>query len=777
MRRLIVSLIGIIMPWLMPAAREISGTVTDSDSVAIEFANVAAFACDSIVGGGMTDAAGIFRIEVSGRCDSVRVSYVGYDDAVISPVPDNGLGRIVLRRSSTTLREVVVKAPLIRREADRIILNIEANPLSANKDAQELLRTAPGVWATDDALSIYGQGGTAVYVDDRKVNMSGRRLMTYLKSLQSSSIATIEVIPKAGAEYSASSSGGVIRINLRRKRVDGVNGSAGLNVNAGEYSSRFNPMADVSMHSGRWTVNLNGNLSVSPSDRYTAHEELTNTAVDRRMTGVARHKNRNLNGSLLAGVFYEPTGHDKIGVQLELNPGNSRQASDSRTETDYEGTTGITSGRYVGRNRSRDFNAALNWSHSLDDKGSVLKLISNYNYQYLSGDEDNEMRWSPGVNDSVYRTDNSNRYHILVSELSLRKVFNKQWKLNVGVKHTFNDVTNKSFHHFLAGSEWRPAEDYDYDMSYDENIAAAYATVNGGAGRWKFKAGLRAEYSATRGSASRNDRLNLFPNINLTYDLTSSGDYTVGAGYYRHIRRPSFWSLNPVERQVSDYCYTVGNPRLVPSFTDALSLDFVLARKFTIAAGYSAVDSPIRQMFVSHPDHPERMYLAWGNEGRDRNTFVHADGFVNITKWWSLYSSVTYMVTSQKLSDAHTDTFGYIQLVASTIFQLPGRYSFTVNCFYNSRMKIGNISVSPLLNLNPTLQKRFGRHWSASIGVEDMLQRTSRIRTSSSGYTRLAYTRSYISAKIGVTYSFTSGKKFRTSKIEKNADTSRLAKD
>lgn len=57
------------------------------------------------------------------------------------------------------------------------------------------------------------------------------------------------------------------------------------------------------------------------------------------------------------------------------------------------------------------------------------------------------------------------------------------------------------------------------------------------------------------------------------------------------------------------------------------------------------------------------------------------------------------------------------------------------------------------------------------------ITKTCRIRTSSSGYTRLAYTRSYISAKIGVTYSFISGKKFRTSKIEKNADTSRLAKD
>ena len=119
---------------------------------------------------------------------------------------------------------------------------IAANPLSANKDAQELLKTAPGVWATDDRLSIYGQCGTAVYIDDRKVNMSGKQLMTYLKSIQSVSIATIEIIPKAGAEYSADSSGGVIRINLKRNRVDGINGSAGQNVTAGEYKQWINPL-------------------------------------------------------------------------------------------------------------------------------------------------------------------------------------------------------------------------------------------------------------------------------------------------------------------------------------------------------------------------------------------------------------------------------------------------------------------------------------------------------------------------------------------------------
>ncbi len=183
-------------------------------------------------------------------------------------------------------------------------------------------------------------------------------------------------------------------------------------------------------------------------------------------------------------------------------------------------------------------------------------------------------------------------------------------------------------------------------------------------------------------------------------------------------------------------------------------------------------------MFTSYPDYPERLYLTWGNEGKDRNMFIHGDGFLNITEWWNLYSSLTYIMTSQKLSETGSfDTFRYIQLVASTTFLLPKGFNLNMNCFYNSKMKIGNITVSPILNLNPTIQKQFGKHWSVSLSVEDMLQKTSKLRTESSGYDRLSYTKSFVTAKIGVTYKFNSGNGFRTPRIEKNTDNSRFTQD
>ncbi|MBD5208221.1 MAG: outer membrane beta-barrel protein, partial [Bacteroidales bacterium] len=187
-------------------------------------------------------------------------------------------------------------------------------------------------------------------------------------------------------------------------------------------------------------------------------------------------------------------------------------------------------------------------------------------------------------------------------------------------------------------------------------------------------------------------------------------------------------------------------------------------------------DNPIRQMFTSNPDYPERLYLTWDNEGKDRNFFIHGDGFINITKWWNLYSSLSYIITSQKLSAKDSfDTFGYLQVVASTTFLLPKDFNLTMNCYYTSRMKIGNISVSPILNLNPTIQKQFGKHWSVSIGLEDMLQRKFKLRTESSGYTRLTKTKTYLNVRLGVTYKFNSGKRFRAPNIEKNTDNSRFS--
>ena len=788
MKNVILSIL-LLSPYAYVAAKNIKGKVVDPDSHPIEFANVSAFANDSIIGGCVTDSTGCFALTVLDECNRIRVSYIGLADALLSPddglstddslSPDDGdLGIIMLQQASTALKEVAVTAPLIRREADRLVLNVAANPLSANKDAHELLKTAPGVWATDNSLSIYGQEGATVYIDDRKVNMTGTQLTTYLRSIQSSSIASIEIIPKAGAEFSASSSGGVIRINLKHSRVDGMVGAAGLNTTFGEYKTWINPFANISLHSGNWTANLSGNMNGSPSDRYTSHEDSENSNSGLSLAGVSRHKTKTLQGNVMFGIFYQPDGKDKISLQIDYNPDSNNANVSSRTRMASDMIDATTMGAYRSEYRFHNLNIALNYSHLLDCEGSALKWNSNYNFQSSSTYEDNRMQWLPLGKDSIYSTDNTNRYNIFDTEVSLQKNFKPGWKLNAGLKYTHNDVGYDSRHFIFINNQWTGNPAFDYDSKYREDIVAAYATFNAQAGRWRFKAGLRGEYYHTSGIESGQSEFDLFPNANVAFNLTERGDYTVALGYYRNISRPSFWSLNPAVRQVSDYSYSVGNPTLRPSHVDAVSLDFVLAGRFTVAAGYSATSNPIRQMFVSNHAHPERMYLTWNNTGKDNSGFIHGGGFISITRWWNLYASLTYAVTSRQLDiNSGFDTFGYLQATASTTFILPHSFNITLNGFYQTQMKVGNITVYPILNLNPTLQKRFGQQWSVSVGFENLLQRKGKIRAVSAGYDRLTYTRQYMAVRLGISYNFNSGKTFRTPPIEKNTDRSRLQKE
>ena len=777
MKKTIILFTGILLMCAIASAKEIKGTVLVNSQQPMEFANITAFANDKVVGGTISDESGVFNLEVPDECDKIRISFLGYEDIEISPVKED-LGNITLTETTNSLNEVVVEAPLIRREADRIILNVGANPMKANKDAKELLKTAPGVWADDKDISIYGQNNVAVYIDDHQVNLRGVELMNYLRTIQSSSICTIEILPQGGAEYSADYTGGIIIIKLKRNRVDGITGSVGVNYTTGKYKQWINPLTNLSMHSGKWTFNLNGSANGCPSERSTSYSDYSYNSVSQKMKNITNYNSKAIQANALVGVFYEATAQDKLGLQLDYNYSNTHNNNISHTRSSVSGIDDTTDGIYKHKEFFHNFNATFNWRHDLDTEGSELKLIANYNQQSSSVLENNKMTWSYLPNDSIYTTDNRNLYNILTTDLSLKKVFNHKWTLNAGAQYTHNGVNNRSLHAYLKETGWSSNSDYDFENDYQENIAALYVTANGNVSRWKFKAGIRGEYYGASGLMVKRDKLDFFPNVNIGFDITENGGYNVSVGYYRNIYRPTFQSLNPIAIQNSDYYYSVGNPELTPCYTNSLSLSFILHHIFTVAMGYGETDNPIRQMIISKPDFPERMYLTWANMGKERQAYLHADGFINLTNWWNIYASATYSLVSQKLADSDPfDTFGFIQIIGSTSFSLPWDINLSVSCFYNTKRKQGNLTLYPMLFFTPRIERKFGKQWTVSLGAEDILQRVSRFKNSSNGYDVVSHSKSHFAVNIGITFNFNAGKGFKLKNIESNSDNSRFFKN
>lgn len=757
-------------------AGTLEGTVLDEDRQPLELASVMAFSDTTFVNGTATDANGTFKFEDVDSITKLCVSYLGYETVEINLSAYDGHPLTVeMRRSATTLDKVVVKASYIQRQADRILLNVAGNPLAQGKDVKELLKMAPGVWATDDALSIYGQSGTTVYVNDRKVNMSGSQLMQYLRTMPSSLVARIEVIPYAGAEYSADSPGGIIRIITRKRYENGVLGSVGTSLTAGAKKLWANPSFNVSFHHDRLTLNLSGSVNGSPYNKSKTEENSDNMATGTSIRGISAYKSKAIQGNVLAGVFYELNGRNSIGLEFEYVPNYNRTKTESQSSLVGWNEKTTTVGKYNRCDNNRNSSVRLNYSYKLDSLGSSLKLVSNYNWQKMSGNEDNSMAEAMG-RDSLYRMVDESIYKVLTTELKLEKFFANDIWLNMGCRHTMNDVSNLSTHSYLDGDQWRQATEYGYDGNYRENILAGWATASLRLGKWRAKAGLRYEYFKLGNVEVPMHYSDFFPNANLSYSISKRGDYSVSLGYYRYISRPSFWSLNPTVRQISDYSYTVGNPDLRPSYSNSVSLDFILANRYTVALGYSKAKDVIHQMFVENPVYPERMYFTWGNDGEAENFFIHADGNTNLTQRWNLYVNATYVINSQK-GNAESSTFdaSYAQVMASTTYSFPSRWYFTVNCFYMSKMRTGNIQVYPTLNVSPSVSKQFGSKWNASLSVENLLQRKSKVRAISASYDRLRSTKSYAAMTLTISYNFSSGKQFRKPRMENNIDSSRFA--
>ena len=199
------------------------------------------------------------------------------------------MGDVVLEEQATEIGNVVVSAQMIRREADRFVVDVANSTGAIGKDGVEVLKQSPGVWVDDDGISINGSEGTTVYINDREVRLSGEELVQYVRNLRAEDISKIEVVPQTGADYDADSTGGVLKITLKRRLDDGMMGSVRMYGDFGEMGSVYSPSASLNYHVGRfdlsasgWYTNLDTRMLTSERTEYSTIGALMEAASENR---------------------------------------------------------------------------------------------------------------------------------------------------------------------------------------------------------------------------------------------------------------------------------------------------------------------------------------------------------------------------------------------------------------------------------------------------------------------------------------------------------------
>jgi hypothetical protein len=247
------------------------------------------------------------------------------------------------------------------------------------------LEAAPAVFINDDEISINGRSGTKVYVNDRELKYSKEQLMVYLRSLKSEDIRTIEVVPQSGADYDANSSGGIIKITLKRRRDDGIMGNLSFSTRQSDLIHSYVPSASINYHSGKWTLNASGWYSYS--DQSTFIDEQTNYFIgDKLLTSSSKSRYKSNWGGAKAGIIYDINDRHSLGAELNYYDGGNTAPTTSTTHLVAENMITDSRSDYLNRSGNRGLSATLNYIIKFDSLGSKLKILADYNYDSSDGD-------------------------------------------------------------------------------------------------------------------------------------------------------------------------------------------------------------------------------------------------------------------------------------------------------------------------------------------------------------------------------------------------------
>lgn len=144
------------------------------------------------------------------------------------------LQKIVLSEDSQQLDEIsiIAKKPTVKREADRLIFNIEQTALVEGTMLQ-VLKSTPGVLVIGDDITVKNSRPT-VYINDKKVNLSNQDLNQLLAGSSANGIKSVEVITNPSAKYDAES-GVVVNIVMSKNLITGYRGSLFTNYTQGVF--------------------------------------------------------------------------------------------------------------------------------------------------------------------------------------------------------------------------------------------------------------------------------------------------------------------------------------------------------------------------------------------------------------------------------------------------------------------------------------------------------------------------------------------------------------
>ena len=194
----------------------LTGTIIDENRQPVPYANIYLLhpSDSTVIGGGVSNEAGVFVIPYEQEKVLARISYVGYKTVYLLCDKED-VGILQIQPDNYTLNGVVVQGerPKVVLQGNSLMMNVEGTVMERLGTAEDVLTRVPMIAKRGEGYEIMGKGAPLIYLNNRKLSD-----LNELRNVQSDMIRSVEVIQNPGARYDASVNAVII---IRTKRAVG----------------------------------------------------------------------------------------------------------------------------------------------------------------------------------------------------------------------------------------------------------------------------------------------------------------------------------------------------------------------------------------------------------------------------------------------------------------------------------------------------------------------------------------------------------------------------
>ena len=532
----------------------LTGSIIDENRQPLPYANVYLLhpSDSTVIGGGVSNEAGVFVIPYELPMVLIRISYVGYKTTYRLCSKEQA-GVIQIMPEAQTIKGVVVtgERPKVQLQGNSLVMNVEGTVMEQLGTAEDVLSRVPMISKKGEAFEILGKGVPLIYVNNRKLTD-----LQELKNIQSDNIKTVEVIQNPGARYDATVNAVII---IHTKRAAGE----GLGVELTSWSRKGHGYANnerINLTYRTGGLELFANLFGAYNKRCSSGEFEQTVFADTLWVITNRQNN----------VDRNPYLEGRVGFNYQLNDNNSfggfyqntydyvKTWSEYDDDIHYDGNvydhlhnSGIKRAEGVPNHQVNLYYTGKFGQFGID-------LNADYTFRKQRNRNQQQELSDKGLDRDV-NTENLTRSNLLAEKLIV------SYPLLKGQIEVGEEYTNTRWK-----SRFENPEGYIANSNNEqrEQAIAPFMELRQKIGRFQLSAGLRYEHVESDyyvGGIRRDEQCrtydDLFPSVSVSSSLKH---VQFSFSYAKRTTRPAYWQLSSDVVYENRLNLQTGNPYLKP---------------------------------------------------------------------------------------------------------------------------------------------------------------------------------------------------------------------